>query len=136
MPYSYRRNQFIDISLLVLWLLVSLKRLYKRLYLLLFGSNIEIEIQITNEKMISGINLFTVLDPFEYWAYTKKETKKNKKNLIGINLAEAKLLKKEQDIFYKAIEIYFKKYSKNYSNWRIITLFVKTGLFICRRGLF
>ena len=34
------------------------------------------------------------------------------------------------NIFYNAMEIYFKKYSKNYSNWRIITLFVKTGLFI------
>jgi len=29
-----------------------------------------------------------------------------KKKKIGINLAEAKLLKKEQDIFYKAIEAY------------------------------
>ena len=34
------------------------------------------------------------------------------------------------NIFYNAMEIYFKKYSKNYSNWKIITLFVKTGLFI------
>ncbi len=34
--------------------------------------------------MISGINLFAVLDPFEYWAYATTRTKKNKKIARGI----------------------------------------------------
>mgnify|MGYP006981185833 CR=1 FL=1 len=54
------------------------------IYLLLFGSNIETEIQITNDNMISGINLFAVRSPFEYWAQDTIETKKNKKITRGI----------------------------------------------------
>jgi len=34
------------------------------------------------------------------------------------------------NVFYNAMEIYFKKYSKNYPNWKMITLFVKFALFI------
>jgi len=34
------------------------------------------------------------------------------------------------NIFYDAMEIYFKKYSKNYPNWKIINIFVKIGLYI------
>ena len=33
------------------------------------------------------------------------------------------------NIFYNAMEIYFKKYSNKYPNWKIINFFVKIGLF-------
>ena len=34
------------------------------------------------------------------------------------------------NIFYNAMEIYFKKYSSKYPNWKIINFFVKIGLFV------
>ena len=36
------------------------------------------------------------------------------------------------NIFYNAMEIYFKKYSKNYYGWKMMSVFVKIGLFLIK----
>ena len=63
-----------------------------------------------------------------------------KKKKIGINLAEAKLLKKEQDIFYKAIEAYSglilanEKLTINQRNLSLLEMQVETDKVRLERG--
>ncbi len=62
------------------------------------------------------------------------------KNLIGINLAKAKLLKKEQDILYKAIEVYTglilanEKFEINQANVSLLERQVETDSIRLERG--
>ena len=64
----------------------------------------------------------------------------NEKNKIGINLAKAKLLKKEQDILYKAIEAYTglilanEKFEINQANVNLLERQVETNSIRLERG--
>ena len=64
----------------------------------------------------------------------------NEKNIIGISLAKAKLLKKEQDILYKAIEVYTgvilanEKFEINKANVNLLERQVETDSIRLERG--